>query len=133
MKGKLFILFAMFGTGLSGKAQTNENDSIMTRNDLTENKLNALESIAKGVRNGYLFIENGVVKGYKDIENGVVKGFTAVTDGITLKLFGRDGETMEETKERLNAQMQSANNHSREIVEKDRKTTEERQKNVRIK
>lgn len=105
----------MFGTGLSGKAQTLENDSIMTRKDLTDNKLNMLESIAKGMINGYLFIENGVVKGYKDIENGVVKGFTAVTDGITLKLFGRDGETMEETKERLNTQVKSANNHSREV------------------
>ena len=80
--------------GVEGQTISKESD--------TMDKNNVLESIAKGVTDGYLMIENGVVKGYKTMEDGIVKGFTAVTDTITLKLFGKDGETVEEVKSRLN-------------------------------
>lgn len=75
----------------------------MAHKDSAMEKFRALEAIAEGVKDGYLFIENGVVKGYKAIETGTVNGFTMMNDAITLKLFGKDGETIEETKARLKA------------------------------
>lgn len=124
MKKTSLILFALLGMGMAANAQTTEKDSTMT-------KLNVLESIANGVTNGYLLIENGVVKGYKAIETGTVKGFTAVNDAITLKLFGKDGETIEETKARLNANAETSMSRSKEIIENNMKATEERVKNSR--
>lgn len=59
------------------------------------------EKIAKAVTEGYKKIENGVVNGYKKIENGAVNGFKKVTDACVEKLFAREGETVEEAKERL--------------------------------
>lgn len=79
----------------------NKNKMFMERKQSSEEGGNVLEAIADGVKNGYLFIENGVVKGYKAIESGAVKGFTAVNDRITMKLFSKDGETLGQTKARL--------------------------------
>ena len=59
------------------------------------------EKIAESVVNGYKKIENGVVEGYKKIETGVVEGFGKVTDKCVEKLFSKDGESVEDTKERL--------------------------------
>lgn len=143
MKTTITLMLALLGAGFTGRAQTAaadcaqaKTDSIMTKTDSTMTKINEIESIANGVQNGYLFIENGIVKGYKTIENGVVKGykgieqgavggFTKINDAITLKLFGKEGETIEETKARLNANVES-----REILEKNRKATEERIKKI---
>lgn len=61
----------------------------------------ANEKIAEGVVEGYQKIENGVVEGYKKIENGVVDGFQKVTDKCVEKLFAKEGETVEEAKQRL--------------------------------
>ena len=61
----------------------------------------ANEKIAEGVVKGYKKIEEGVVEGYKKIETGVVEGFVKVTDLCVDKLFAKEGETVEETKERL--------------------------------
>ena len=137
---KTTIIIALLCAGIAGKAQTTETsqvtekaDSIMTKTDSTMAKINALEAIAGGVKNGYLLIENGVVKGCKSIETGTVTGFTKVNDAITLKLFGKDGETIEETKARLDANVEAAEARSKEIVEKNIKATEERVKNARRK
>ena len=46
-------------------------------------------------------IAEAVVEGYKKIEDGVVEGFNKVSDVCIEKLFSKDGETVEETKERL--------------------------------
>jgi hypothetical protein len=46
-------------------------------------------------------IAETVVDGYKKIEDAVVDGFNKVTDKCVEKLFARDGETVEEAKERL--------------------------------
>ena len=62
----------------------------------------ANEKIAEKVVEGYKKIENGVVEGYKKIENGVVDGFNKVSDKCIEVMFSRDGETVEETKKRLN-------------------------------
>lgn len=59
------------------------------------------EKIAESVVNGYKKIETGVVEGYKKIETGVVEGFGKVTDKCVEKLFSKDGESVEDTKERL--------------------------------
>lgn len=105
MKKTILILPALFGFGMAAEAMWTDTQNIYynIEKDSTMTKSNVLESIAGGVKSGYLFIENGVVKGYRTIEEGIVDGFTAVTDSVTLKLFGKDGETAEQTKERLKA------------------------------
>lgn len=59
------------------------------------------EKIAETVVDGYKKIEEGVVGGYKKIEKGAVEGFTKVSDKCIDVLFTKDGETVEEAKERL--------------------------------
>lgn len=59
------------------------------------------EKIAEGVVDGYKKIEQGVVDGYKKIEQGVVKGYTKLEDKFIDQYLTRDGETVEEAKERL--------------------------------
>lgn len=46
-------------------------------------------------------IENAVVGGYKKIEDGVVGGFEKITDKFVDSFLTKDGETVEEAKERL--------------------------------
>ena len=59
--------------------------------------------IADGIEDGFTKIENGVVKVYKSIENSAVSGFNCVSDWFISKLFQRKGETLEQTKARLEA------------------------------
>lgn len=59
------------------------------------------KKIENGVVDGYKKIENGVVEGYKRIESGVVDGFNKVTDKCVEVLFTKDGETVDEAKQRL--------------------------------
>lgn len=59
--------------------------------------------IADGVEDGFTKIEDGVIKGSKVIENGAVSGFNSVNDWFISKLFQRKGETLEQTKARLEA------------------------------
>lgn len=61
------------------------------------------EKIAEKVVEGYKKIEDGVVNGYKKIEEGAVSGFNKVTDKIVETVFAKEGETVEEAKERLSA------------------------------
>jgi len=60
------------------------------------------EKIAQGVVGGYKKTENGVVDGYKKIETGAVNGFNKVVDKCVEILFAKEGETVEEAKQRLN-------------------------------
>lgn len=118
MKKFTTVMLVLIWTCMAGKAQTSEADSttiteiIMERQD---SNINELEKIANGVKKGYLLIENGVVKGYKAIEAGAVKGFTMINDTITLKLFGKDGETIEETKARLKAGIEDPERHNGKV------------------
>lgn len=57
--------------------------------------------LEKGVVDGYKKIEDGVVTGYKKMETGVVEGFGKVVDKCVEVLFAKEGETVEEAKERL--------------------------------
>lgn len=63
--------------------------------------MEANEKIAEAVVEGYKKIEDGVVGGYKKIEEGAIEGFQKVSDKFVEKLFTKEGETVEEAKERL--------------------------------
>ena len=57
--------------------------------------------IADAVAGGYKKIEKGVVDGYKKIEKGVIDGYTKIEDKFVDAYLTKDGETVEEAKERL--------------------------------
>ena len=50
----------------------------------------------------YKAIEAGVVGAYKAVEKGAVDAYHKVEDAMVSKLFRKEGETVEEAKERLN-------------------------------
>ena len=68
------------------------------------------EKITEAVATGYKKVEKGVVDGYKKIENGVVEGFNKVSDKCIETLFSKDGETVEETKARLQGNNEKKDN-----------------------
>lgn len=59
------------------------------------------KKIEEGVVEGYKKIEDGVVGGYQKIEVGVVSGFQKITDKFVDNYLTKEGETVEEAKERL--------------------------------
>ncbi len=63
--------------------------------------LKANEKIAETVVGTYQKIEDGVVGGYQKMENGIVEGFSKVVDRCVENLFAKEGETVQEAKERL--------------------------------
>ena len=63
--------------------------------------MSTLEKIEKAVEEGYKKIEDGVVGGYKKIEDGVVDGFNKIADGFVEKHLMKEGETVEEARERI--------------------------------
>ena len=76
------------------------------------------EKIAEKVVEGYKKIEEGVVGGYKKIEEGAVGGFNKVTDKIVETVFAKEGETVEEAKERLAAGAKVKAETKEEVEEK---------------
>lgn len=75
------------------------------RVDMAKSKIvKANEKIAEAVTGGYKKIEKGVVEGYKKIERGVVSGYTKIEDKFVDAYLTKDGETVEEAKERLKKQ-----------------------------
>ena len=61
----------------------------------------AKSKMAEGVKDGYKKIEKGVVDGYKKIEHGVVEGYTKIEDKFVERYLTRDGESVEDAKQRL--------------------------------
>lgn len=59
------------------------------------------KAIEQGVVGTYEKIEDAVVSGYKKVEQGAVTGFKKVSDKLVETLFSREGESVEETRERL--------------------------------
>ncbi len=59
------------------------------------------KKIEEAVVGSYKKIEEGVVEGYKKIETGAVEGLEKVTDKFVDKFFTKEGETVEEAKERM--------------------------------
>lgn len=49
----------------------------------------------------YKAVEEGVVNAYKAVEKGAVNAYHKVEDAFVDKLFRRDGETVEDAKDRL--------------------------------
>lgn len=88
-----------------------------------EGVVSGYKKIEEGVVTGYKKIEDGVVNGYKKIEEGAVNGFGKVTDKCVEVLFAKEGETVEEAKERLANDKKDCKMESTEC-EKDTETIE---------
>ena len=65
-------------------------------------KNNHYKKVEDSVVGTYQKIEDGVVGGYQKIEDGAVSGFRKICDFFIKKLFYREGENVEETRNRLN-------------------------------
>ena len=63
--------------------------------------MSTLEKMEKAVVEGYKKIEDGVVGSYQKIEDGVVGKFEEISDGFVEKYLVKEGETVEEAKERV--------------------------------
>lgn len=71
-------------------------------NKMAKSKIvKGIGKISDGVTAGYKKVEDTVVGGYKAIEKGVVGGYTKIEDKFVDLYLTRDGETVEEAKERL--------------------------------
>lgn len=67
----------------------------------------ANQKIAEHVVGGYQTIERGVVGGYKAVERTVVDGFTSMSDGFVDQFLTKDGESVEDAKQRLAAEQEA--------------------------
>lgn len=75
---------------------------ILGVNLMAKSKLvKANQKIADAVVGSYKKIEDTVVGGYKNIEDAVVKCYTKIEDKFVDQYLTRDGETVEQAKERL--------------------------------
>jgi uncharacterized iron-regulated protein len=92
---------------LQAEAQAAEAHGQQIAQDVAEGTKKIYQSIEKGVVDGYKAIENGVVTGYKAIENGVVGSFNKITDKFVGAFLTKDGETVEQAKERLAAEQKA--------------------------
>ena len=59
------------------------------------------KKIEEKVGGGYKKIEDGVVNGYKKVEDTFVGGYKKVEDGFVDQFLTKNGETVEDAKERL--------------------------------
>ena len=88
----VWIVVLLLGINLIGGKYT----------DMAKSKIvKANEKIAEAVTGGYKRIEKGVVDGCKKIEKGVVDGYTKLEDRFVDAYLTKDGETVEEAKNRL--------------------------------
>lgn len=88
----VWIILLLLGLNLIGGKMINMAKSKIVK---------ANEKIAEAVTGGYKKIEKGVVEGYKKIEEGVLKGYTKAEDKFVDAYLTKDGESVEEAKERL--------------------------------
>ena len=88
----VWLILLLLGINLIGGKYTE-----MAKSKLIE----ANKKIAQTTTEGFKKIEKGVVDGYKKIEKGVVDGYTKIEDRFVDAYLTKDGETVEETKERL--------------------------------
>lgn len=64
----------------------------------------ANEKIEEQVVGGYRKIKEGVVGGFRKIDEGAVGGFNKITDKFVGSFLAKEGESVEEAKERLTAE-----------------------------
>jgi len=88
----VYLLTAVLGIDLIGGKRIK-----MAKSKIVQ----ANEKIAKAVTGGYKKIETGVVEGYHKIENSAVSGYTKVEDKFIDQFLVREGETVEEARNRL--------------------------------
>jgi len=62
------------------------------------------------LKDGYKKIEKGTVDSYKKIEETVVGGYKKVEDKFVDKFLRKDGETIEEAKERIKREQEELRN-----------------------
>ena len=94
----------MIAEGLIDGSGVTEKPAMMTNEQIREGGFDAKEayqSVESSVVGTYRKIEDGVVGGYQKIENGAVTGFRKISDFFIRKFFSRQGETVEETRNRL--------------------------------
>lgn len=69
---------------------------------MTKSKLAEVnEKIAGGVKSGYKKVEDTVVGSYKKVEDAFVDGYKKIEDAFVDRYLTKDGETIEEAKERI--------------------------------
>lgn len=73
----------------------------------------ANKKIEESVVDGYKKIEDGVVGGYKKIEQGVVNGFNKISDKFVDNYLTKEGESVEEAKERLSKELEVKKNEEK--------------------
>jgi len=61
-------------------------------------------------------IEETVVDGYKKIEDAVVGGYKKVEDKFVDKFLKKDGETIEEAKQRIKAEQEKMEKKNEELI-----------------
>ena len=72
------------------------------RTEMAKSKIiNTVEKISETVTDGYKKIENTVTDGYKKVEETVVGGYKSIEDKFVENYLTKDGETVEQAKERL--------------------------------
>ena len=72
------------------------------------------EKIAENVVGGYKKIEETVVGGYKKIEDGVVGGFNRMSDHFVDQFLTKEGESVEQAKQRLAKEQQEREHQYKE-------------------
>ena len=78
------------------------------RKNMAKSKLVQVnEKIAENVVGGYKKIEEGVVGSYKKIEEGAVGGFNKIADKFVDNFLTKEGESVEDAKERLAAEQKA--------------------------
>lgn len=106
----LFAAILLIMTAMSAKGQepgTITRDTVMVVREIrTENNVKDTNYMVSKVKKGYDAIENSVVKGYSKFQDGLVSGWHKFEDRCVEVLFGREGETPEQTKARLNANIE---------------------------
>ena len=91
------------GSGVTEKHTEMANEQIREGGFLEDFDVKeTYQRVEHSVVDTYQKIEDGVVGGYQKIEDGAVNGFRKVSDFFIRKFFSRKGESVEETRKRLN-------------------------------
>lgn len=113
------IIFLKQFTNKFQTKRVHSKDANKTREDpdMAKSKLvTANEKIAKKVIDGYRKVEDGVVGGYKKVEGVVVGGFQKIEDTFVDQYLAHEGESVEEAKERLNAEKEARQARAQEMT-----------------
>ena len=92
----------------------NKNTKERKKADMAKSRLvETNQKIAEAVTKGYKKLETGVVEGYQKIEETAVNGFTKIEDKFVDHFLTREGESVEDAKDRLTNEQKTRENKSR--------------------